>query len=137
MKFNVDTLIDCAPESIWKILTSTQALVSGDLGIIKIEGDIQLGSRIKLWAEVSPNRAFNLKIAELEPYKRMVWSSGMPLGLFKGVRTFTLSPEGGKTRFSMDEEFSGLMLPLIAKSIPDLNPAFKQFSDGLKKLCAA
>lgn len=135
MKFSVETLIDGTPEAIWNILTSTQALVAGDMGIIKIDGDIQLGSKIKLWAEVSPNRAFTLNVAEFEPSKRMVWSSGMPLGLFKGVRTFTLSPEGDKTRFFMKEEFSGLMLPLIAKSIPDLNPAFQQFADGLKKQC--
>ena len=38
----------------------------------------------------------------------MTWSGGMPLGLFKGVRTFTLEPaDGGATRFSMREEYTG------------------------------
>jgi hypothetical protein len=34
----------------------------------------------------------------------MVWVGGMPLGLFKGTRTFTLAPgQGGATQFTMRE----------------------------------
>jgi hypothetical protein len=32
----------------------------------------------------------------------------------------------------MREEFTGPMLPLIWKSMPDLGPAFDQFARGLK-----
>jgi hypothetical protein len=32
----------------------------------------------------------------------------------------------------MREEYTGPMLPLIGKSIPDLGPAFQQFATGLK-----
>jgi hypothetical protein len=64
----------------------------------------------------------------------MTWTGGMPLGLFKGVRTFTLTPDGdGKTRFHAREEFTGVMLPLIWRSMPDLAPSFEQFAQGLKQ----
>ena len=62
----------------------------------------------------------------------MVWSGGMPFGLFKGVRTYTLEATGVGTRFGMREEFSGLLAPLIARSIPDMQPAFDQFAAALK-----
>ncbi len=62
----------------------------------------------------------------------MTWAGGMPLGLFKGVRTFALTPEDGTTRFTMREEYSGPMLPLIWRSMPDLQPSFDQFAAGLK-----
>jgi hypothetical protein len=62
----------------------------------------------------------------------MEWSGGMPLGLFKGVRTFTLSAEDGGTRFTMREEYTGPLLPLIWRSMPDLGPSFEQFARGLK-----
>ena len=53
----------------------------------------------------------------------------MPLGLFRGVRTFTLAPEAnGTTRFHMREEYTGPMLPLIWRSMPDLGPSFEQFA---------
>ena len=64
----------------------------------------------------------------------MTWSGGMPLGLFKGVRTFTLAPgSDGTTRFTMREEYSGPLLPMIWRSMPDLGPSFRQFADGLKQ----
>ena len=62
----------------------------------------------------------------------MVWSGGMPLGLFKGVRTFSLSPEGGATRLTVREEYTGPLLGMISKSMPDLGPSFNQFVAGLK-----
>ena len=63
----------------------------------------------------------------------MTWAGGMPLGLFKGVRTFALVPEDGERRASrMREEYSGPMLPLIWRSMPDLQPSFDQFAAGLK-----
>jgi len=63
----------------------------------------------------------------------MVWSGGMPLGLFTGVRTFALADGGdGSTRFTVREEYSGPLLPMIWRSMPDLAPSFAQFADGLK-----
>jgi hypothetical protein len=63
----------------------------------------------------------------------MTWSGGMPLGLFKGVRTFTLSPQGNEsTKFTVREEYTGPMLPMIWRSMPDLGPSFEKFAVGLK-----
>ena len=57
----------------------------------------------------------------------------MPLGLFKGVRTFTLSPRAdGGVDFALREEFSGPLLALFAGSLPDLNKTFEAFAAGLK-----
>jgi hypothetical protein len=34
----------------------------------------------------------------------------------------------------MREEFSGLLAPLIERSIPDLQPSFEKFADGLRAM---
>jgi hypothetical protein len=58
----------------------------------------------------------------------------MPFGLFKGARTFTLTPrQNGDVEFSMREEYTGLLAPLIGRSIPDLQPAFDEFASDLKQ----
>jgi hypothetical protein len=64
----------------------------------------------------------------------MVWTGGAPLGfLFKAERTFLVTPKSaGSVEFSMQEVFSGLLAPLICKSIPDLQPAFDEFALCLK-----
>ena len=57
----------------------------------------------------------------------------MPLGMFKGERTFRLSPKGqGVTEVYCGEEFSGWMLFLFGRTVPDLSVAFTQFGEGLK-----
>lgn len=50
----------------------------------------------------------------------------------RGVRTFRLQPEDGVTRFTMREEYSGPMLPMIWRSMPDHVPGFEQFASGLE-----
>ena len=58
----------------------------------------------------------------------------MPFGLFKGVRTFTLTPAAdGTTRFGLREEYSGPLLSMMWRSMPDLAPSFVQFANGLKQ----
>ena len=58
----------------------------------------------------------------------------MPFGLFKGQRTFTLLEHpDGTVAFCMIETFSGLLSPLIERSIPNLQPAFDEFAAALKE----
>ncbi len=64
----------------------------------------------------------------------MVWTGGMPLGLFTGDRTYSLTPiSDGEVEFTMREEYSGLLAPLISRSIPDLQPSFETFAADLKR----
>jgi hypothetical protein len=72
-------------------------------------------------------------VTEFRPGERMTWEGGMPLGLFRGVRTFTLSPQGDATRFTVREEYTGPLLPMIWRSMPDLGPSFDKFATGLKR----
>jgi hypothetical protein len=126
------SLIDARPEAIWAILTDASSYPDWDSGVVRVEGRIAPQEKIKVVSEANPDRAFPVKVTEFSPAERMTWSGGMPLGLFKGVRTFTLMPEDGATRFVMREEYTGPMLPLIWRSMPDLQPSFEKFASGLK-----
>lgn len=135
--YEANAAINAAPEVVWTVLTNSAAYPDWDSGVERVEGTIGHGARIRVFSEVSPGRAFPVTVSELEPNRRMTWRGGMPLGLFKGVRTFTLTPSGEGTTFGMREEFSGLMLPLIWRSMPDLQPSFDQFAAGLKQQAEA
>jgi hypothetical protein len=64
----------------------------------------------------------------------MVWTGGMPFGLFKGTRVFELTTTAATgARFCMREEYTGLLAGVIGKSIPDLQPAFEEFAQCLKR----
>jgi hypothetical protein len=125
--------IDAGADAIWRILTDAPAYAAWDSGVEKVEGTIAPGETIKVYSQANPGRAFPVKVTEYRPGERMTWSGGMPLGLFKGVRTFTLARQDrGATRFLMREEYTGPLLPMIWRTMPDLGPSFDQFARGLK-----
>src|SRR5919107_1330413 len=100
--YDATATIKASPETIWAILTDAPGYQAWDSGIERVEGSIAPGSGLKVMSKANPGRAFPVKVTELSPARRMTWSGGMPLGLFKGVRTFTLSPgTDGTTRFTM------------------------------------
>ena len=125
-------LISARPEAIWTVLTDGPGYADWDSGVVRVEGTIAPQEKIKVISEANPKRAFGVQVTEFAPGEQMTWSGGMPLGLFKGVRTFRLAPEDGATRFTMREQYTGPMLPLIWRSMPDLGPSFEQFARGLK-----
>ena len=131
--YDAEATIEAPPETIWAILTDAPAYAEWDSGVERVEGTIAPGEKIKVLSEANPGRAFPVKVTAFEPARAMTWSGGMPLGLFKGVRTFALTPNGTTTRFTMREEYTGPMLGLIWRSMPDLGPSFEQFARGLKQ----
>lgn len=135
LQYHVTAHIQASPETIWPYLVHADNYPEWNSTVDRVEGDIVEGNKIKVFAKVSPDRAFPVKVAVLDEPRKMVWEGGMPLGLFKGVRTFLLSPEkDGSTTVSMTEHFTGPMVPLISGSMPDLRPAFEGFAADLKKV---
>jgi hypothetical protein len=135
MEYEVKEDIRAPAETIWEIITDAPAYSGWDSGVERIEGRIAPGEKIKVFSELNPGRGFPIKVTEFEPARRMTWTGGMPLGLFKGVRTFTLTPgPDSTTRFEMRETFSGPLLPLMRRSMPDFGPSFKQYGAGLRTL---
>jgi hypothetical protein len=124
--------IQATPGRIWELITDGPNFAAWENGVVRVEGTIAPGETIKVVSEANPDRTFPVKVTESKPGKRMVWSGGMPLGLFKGVRTFTLSPDGNVgTEVHVREEYTGPLLPMIWRTIPDLGPSFDKFTTGL------
>ncbi len=129
----VRRMIAADPDDVWRVLTDPKRIVSGGLGVLRLEGSIAAGQRIRLESAVAPGRVFTLTVEQVAVPRLMVWSSGVPV-IFGGRRAFTLTPKSGGTEFYMAEVYKGLMLPLIWRSMPDMQPSFEQFADGLKHL---
>lgn len=132
--FSASTLINAPTDTIWALLTDGARWPDWNLTIDSVEGRIAPGEKITVYSKVNPGRAFPLRVTEFVPGKRMVWTGGMPLGLFKGERTYTLTEhEDSRVEFAMREAFSGLLAPLMTRSIPDLQPSFEGFAEALKR----
>jgi hypothetical protein len=127
------SMISSSPEAVWAVLTDGDSWPSWDSGVERVEGRIEPGEKITIRSEAAPGRAFPVKVTKYEPPARLQFSGGMPLGLFRGVRTFEVSSEGdGGTAFRVREEYSGPLLGLIWRSMPDLGPSFERFANGFE-----
>lgn len=132
--YRAATTIHAPTETIWTILTDAPRYPDWDPTVDRIEGTIAPGQKLKAFSKLSPGRAFPVTVTEFVPNQKMTWSGGMPLGLFKGERTFTLTEKSaGTVEFVLQEVFSGPLLPLIGRTIPDLTGPFEQFAEGLKQ----
>ncbi len=132
--YSVQRTINAPIERIWGLLTDADSYSAWNSAVLGIEGKIAEGEKIELRSTVDPKRTFKLTVVEMEAPRAMVWADGMPLGLFKGRRTFRLDgADGEAVSFSMREEFSGPLAPLITKVIPDLTDSFEQFGDSLQQ----
>lgn len=132
-QYSASTTINAAPEVIWKILTDPGGYPNWDPGMDHIEGKLAFRETVRFFTKLSP-QAFPVKVTAFEPNRKMVLTGGMPLGLFKSERTHMLTPgKEGQTTFKTEETFSGLLLPIFGKNLPDLTENFGNFVAGLKK----
>jgi hypothetical protein len=125
--------IAATPAEVWAVLADSASWSTWDSGVESVSAPIAPGAKLSVVSKVVPGRAFPVKVTAFDAPNRFVFTGGMPLGLFKGERTYSLTADGKNTIFRMREEYTGPMLGAIFKSIPDLAPSFEQFANGLKK----
>ena len=132
--YSVKRTINADQQTIWELLTDAPAYSDWNPAVLGIDGNISLGEKLKLTSIVNPDPQFKMTVSEFEAPTRMVWSDGMPFGLFKGVRTFLVTEQrDGTCGFATEEVYSGLIEPIISRSIPDMTDSFEQFANGLKE----
>jgi hypothetical protein len=132
-EYRASATIKAPATTVWSVLMDTSRYSEWDPFTVRVDGKIAAGAHLKVFSKLSPGHGFKVKVAELEPNRRMVWTGGAPLGLLKGVRTFTLDERGGAVEFEMREVFTGLMLKLVSNSLPDMTEAFRSFAEGLRR----
>ena len=136
-RYSVTRAINAPATRVWDVLTDAATFADWNDSIISFEGPIEQGNKVKLVSVVNPKRSFSLLVSTLQPPTKMVWEDGMPLGLFKGVRTYEVREAGDGSEFSMVEEYLGPLAGLITKMIPDLTESFDLFADSLKRTAEA
>lgn len=135
LRYSVSVLIRSHPEMVWNRLTDAAGHASWNSTVDQIDEEIAEGARLAIRVPIAPGRTFRPTVIKLDPPRLMIWQDGrMPL--FRGTRTFTLAPaEQGVTLFGMAEEFTGLMLPLVRRSLPDFGPVFDRYAADLRQAC--
>ena len=144
--YEASRTIEAPATVVWDLLTDADSYADWNSAVISIRGPIVEGGSIELVSIVNPKRTFKLRVTELRAPNRMVWSDGMPLGLFTGERTYDLVEADGdagvdlgveRCELTMREAFTGPLAPLITRAIPDLTDSFETFVGDLKAAAEA
>jgi hypothetical protein len=126
--------IQAPVDKIWQILTDLPRWTQWNSTVERTVGNVERGAKVTVFVKQSPGRAFPLRVMELDAPRRMVWAGGMPFGLFKGTRVYELAAAAATAAvFTMREDYTGPLAGLIGKSIPELQPAFDEFAQCLKR----
>ena len=124
--------IGASAERVWGLLTDAENFPRWNSTVTAVEGRIREGERLVLRVP-GTDRRFTPKVSGVVPNRHMTWTGGLS-PIFKGVRTFDLDARGdGSTDFVMEERFSGLVLPLVRRSLPDFGPVFERYAKDLKR----
>lgn len=129
--FEASVTIAADPGEVWAVLSDVAAWPVWDPGVTKVRGKLAPGAKLRITVEKIGN-GYPFKVTELAPRERIVLTGRTPMGMFTGVRTYTLAGSGGSTVFTVREEYSGRLVSAVARTLPDLDPSFQRFAGALK-----
>lgn len=131
--FEAAIRIGAGAEQVWQVLLDVGGWRDWDSGVDRVDGVVAIGQDLVVHPAVARGDRTRWTVTEIRPGEGMRWQRGLPLGAFTAERAFRLDPQrDGSTEFVVREACTGPLAGLVMRSVPDLNPTFRQFAAGLK-----
>jgi hypothetical protein len=134
----VETDIEIAAPAarVWAVLTDFAGMASWNPFIRSISGNLAQGARLSV-AIAPPGKSvmrFKPTVITVRPERELRWLGQLFIsGLFDGEHYFLLEPIGGeRTRLTQGENFSGLLVGVLAGALAATESDFKAMNTALK-----
>ena len=126
--------VNAPVDRVWAVLVDASRYATWNPEIIGIDGSFAVGERFTARVRLGNGavRSVSMTVTRFDPLACMEWIGGLPFGLFVGRRLFTLAPCDGLTEFRMHLRMTGLLAPLIIRSVGDRQPEIDSFAAALK-----
>lgn len=144
MKHLHTEIVIAAPrETVWAVLTAFEQYVEWNPFIVNVTGAPKVGNRLRVTLSPPGGRAMTFKptVTEVVTGETLEWWGHLGVrGVFDGRHRFELHPDGDRaTRVIQSEIFTGLLVPLMARSLDRnatagfelMNQAIKERVEGL------
>ena len=130
--------IDATPERVWQVLTDFDAYPQWNPFMTQVSGTPARGERLTIHMQPEGGRAMTFRptVREAVPQRRLRWLGRLLVpGIFDGEHSFTIEPQDdGGVRLVQQEDFRGVLVPLLAKSLDRRTlPAFERMNQALKQ----
>jgi len=129
--------INARPETVWSILTDFATYPQWNPFITHIRGNAAAGETLEI--HVSPPRgkatAFKSVVLAATENKEFRWIGRFLVSaLFEGEHSFILTPHEGGCRLVQKEQFKGMLVPLMWRSLNrDTRAGFELMNQSLKE----
>jgi hypothetical protein len=135
-RLRTDVDIEATPERVWEVLTDLASYPAWNPFIVRAEGVVETGRRLTLTMQPVGGRATTVRprLVDVDAPRRLRWRGtvGVP-GLMDAEHTFTLEPRASGTRLVHQEDFRGVLVPLLAAVLDRKTlPAFVAMNEALK-----
>lgn len=136
LAISVTATVDAPATTIWSLLTDVSAQSRWNTTLTSIEGQVALGKHVTFEIPDAPGQKFSPKVISYDEPRSMLWRlNRWPLLI--SDRTYRLGARlDGSTDFTISEVFRGLLLPFIARSLPDFGLMFERTAVDLRAAAA-
>ena len=129
--------IQASDKRVWQLLTDFTNFPQWNPFIRQAKGEAKVGARLEVHLQPSGASGMTFKpvVLKVEPNRELRWLGRLLMpGLFDGEHIFTLETlEGNRVRFTQREVFTGLLVPLFARSLDtDTRRGFEEMNQALK-----
>ena len=134
LKTSID--IDASPDAIWEVLSDLPSYPSWNPFIRELRGRLSTGERLELRMQPVGGKAIRFRptVLAAEPARELRWLGRLVMpGVLDGEHRFAIEPTARGSRLVQEERFTGVLVPLLAKSLRTRTlPAFELMNAALK-----
>lgn len=137
-KVHIQIDIDAPLWKVWELVTDLESYSEWNPFVVMGKGPIRMGEKITVRAQPdgTPGKTFHPAITRLVPEKELRWLGHFLVpGLVSGEHIHILeSLRENRTRYIHDDEFSGLLVPIVwARLEAVTRKGFEKMNQALKK----
>ena len=129
--------IQASDKRVWQLLTDFASFPEWNPFIRQAKGEVKVGARLEVHIQPSGASGMTFKpvVLKVEPNRELRWIGRLLMpGLFDGEHIFTIETlDTNRVRFTQREVFTGLLVPLFARSLDkDTRRGFEEMNQALK-----
>jgi hypothetical protein len=138
-EIRTQTEINATAGRVWQVLTDFAAFPRWNPFIRQARGELREGARLEVVLQPPGHGAMTFRpvLLRVDPPRELRWRGRLWLSaLFSGEHVFSIEPlAAGTVRFVQREEFRGVLVPLLWRSLNcDTRRGFDEMNRALKRL---
>jgi len=131
-----DIEIEAPPAVVWSVLTDLDGYADWNPFVVSSQGSVAVGEKLinRMQQPGGKVMTFRPKVTEVEPERVFEWLCrlGFP-GVFDGRHRFEIQPTPTGSRLTQSEEFSGVLVRFMKKSLDTKTmQGFEEMNTALK-----